>query len=122
MLGNALAHLVEDVQPSTLRLRQRFAHDLSGDAADLDVHLQRGDAVSGPGDFEVHVTVVIFCAGDVGKDGVLVPFLHQSHRHTRHRRLADGTPASIKESEAPQTVAMEEDPFDSKMSETTRMV
>jgi hypothetical protein len=34
----------------------------------------------------------------------------------------NGTPASINESEAPQTVAMEEDPLDSKMSETTRMV
>src|ERR1700732_4008813 len=31
-----------------------------------------------------------------------------------------GTPASINASEAPQTVAIDEDPFDSKMSETTR--
>jgi hypothetical protein len=32
-----------------------------------------------------------------------------------------GTPASIIESDPPQTVAMEEEPFDSRMSETTRM-
>ena len=32
-----------------------------------------------------------------------------------------GTPASISESEPPQTVAIEEDPFDSMMSETRRM-
>ncbi len=32
-----------------------------------------------------------------------------------------GTPASINESEAPQTVAIEDDPFDSRMSETTRI-
>src|SRR6266581_9544067 len=32
-----------------------------------------------------------------------------------------GTPASINESEAPQTVAIDDDPFDSRMSETTRM-
>ena len=32
-----------------------------------------------------------------------------------------GTPASIRESDAPQIVAMDDDPFDSRMSETTRM-
>jgi hypothetical protein len=32
-----------------------------------------------------------------------------------------GTPASISESEAPQTVAIDDDPLDSRMSETTRM-
>src|SRR5271163_4117893 len=32
-----------------------------------------------------------------------------------------GTPASIIESEAPQTVAIDDDPFDSRMSETTRI-
>ena len=35
---------------------------------------------------------------------------------------ASGTPASISASEAPQTVAMELEPFDSRMSLTTRMV
>ena len=33
-----------------------------------------------------------------------------------------GTPASIRERLAPQTVAMEEEPFDSRMSETMRTV
>ena len=33
-----------------------------------------------------------------------------------------GTPASINESEVPQTVAIDEDPFDSVISETTRNV
>ena len=33
-----------------------------------------------------------------------------------------GTPASISDSEEPHTEAIEEDPFDSKMSETTRIV
>ena len=32
-----------------------------------------------------------------------------------------GTPASISASEPPQTVAMEDDPLDSRMSETSRM-
>ena len=33
-----------------------------------------------------------------------------------------GTPASIRASEVPQTVAIEEEPFDSVISETTRTV
>ena len=72
------------------------------------------------GDFEVHVAVVVFCAGNVGQDGVLISFLHQTHGHARHWCLS-GTPASINESEAPQTEAIEEEPLDSRMSETTRM-
>ena len=39
-----LAHVAEDVQPALAGLVQRLLHDLAGDAADLDVHLQRGDA------------------------------------------------------------------------------
>ncbi|OQC68003.1 MAG: hypothetical protein BWX47_01962 [candidate division Hyd24-12 bacterium ADurb.Bin004] len=33
-----------------------------------------------------------------------------------------GTPASIRQSVPPQTVAIEDDPFDSRMSDTTRTV
>ena len=60
-----------------------------GDAADLDVHLQRGDAVGGAGDLEVHVAVVVLGAGDVGEHGVLAGLLvhHQAHRDAGHRRL-----------------------------------
>ena len=35
---------------------------------------------------------------------------------------AIGTPASISASEVPQTVAIEDEPFDSVISETTRIV
>ena len=41
----------------------------------------------GSGDFEVHVAVVIFRAGDVGQDGVVVAFLHQSHGDAGDRSL-----------------------------------
>ena len=33
-----------------------------------------------------------------------------------------GTPASISDSEAPHTVAIDDEPFDSVISETTRIV
>ena len=87
MAGNPLAHLLQNVQPSALRLRQSLPHDLSGNAPDLNIHLQCGDAVFCPRDFEIHVAVVIFRPGDVGENGVIVPFLHQPHRHPRHRGL-----------------------------------
>src|SRR5690606_39938184 len=39
------AHLPENVDAAGPGLRQRLAHDGGGDAGDLDVHLQRGDAL-----------------------------------------------------------------------------
>ena len=43
-----LGHLAEDVHPAGARLLQRLRHDLRRDAGDLDVHLQRGDALRVP--------------------------------------------------------------------------
>ena len=68
-LAERLRHLAEDVQTPVLRLVERGLHDLLGDALDLDVHLQRGDAVRGAGDLEVHVAEVILVAEDVGEHG-----------------------------------------------------
>src|SRR3546814_6855045 len=53
--GQRAGHLAEDVQAALLGLGQRDLHDFLGDALDLDVHLQGGDAVRGAGDLEVHV-------------------------------------------------------------------
>ena len=49
-------------------LFQRFFHDLGAQAADLDVHLQGGDAFGGTGNFEIHVAEMIFGALDVGQN------------------------------------------------------
>ena len=62
-----------------LGLRERVAQDLERDARDLDVHLQRGDALLGAGDLEVHVAEVVLDAGDVGEDDVVVALLDQAH-------------------------------------------
>src|SRR4051812_27695199 len=43
-------HLAQDVQAGLLGLRERVAQDVERDARDLDVHLQRGDAVRSAGD------------------------------------------------------------------------
>src|SRR5579884_802452 len=83
-LGDGFVHLVEDEQAAAAGLLQGFTHDLRGDARDLDIHLQGGDAVAGAGDFEIHVAVVVFGAGDIGEDGVLLFFLDQAHGHAGH--------------------------------------
>ena len=63
------------------RLLKRLAHDLARDAADLDVHLQSGNALARARHLEVHIPVVIFRARNVGQNRILLAFLHQPHRH-----------------------------------------
>ena len=43
-LASAVGHDAEDVLAPAARLLQRVLQDLEGDAADLDVHLEGGDA------------------------------------------------------------------------------
>ena len=85
--GERLLHLAEDVQAAFLGLRQRLAHDLEVEPLDLDVHLDRGDALLGARDLEVHVAQVILGAEDVGEDRVRSSFLDQSHRDAGNRRV-----------------------------------
>ena len=87
----------------------------------LDVHLQRGDSGARARDFEIHVAVVIFRAGDVGEHGVVVAFDHQAHGDARARRADRNARIHQRESEPPHTVAIDDDPFDSRMSETRRI-
>ena len=65
--------LLEDEQTPLPGLLEGLAHDLPGNADDLDVHLQRSDAVFGPGDLEVHVSVVVFESRDVAKARRICP-------------------------------------------------
>ena len=67
--GQRLGHLAEDMAAAVARLVQRDPHDLLGDRGDLDVHLQRGDALLGAGDLEVHVAEMVLVAEDVGQHG-----------------------------------------------------
>ena len=75
----------------------------------------------GAGDLEVHVTEVILGALDVGEDDVVVALLDEAHGDPAHRRRI-GTPASMSASVDPQTDPMEDEPFDSSVSETRRIV
>ena len=80
--GESFIHDVENLQARLAGLSQGFAHHGDADAADLDVHLQRGDSLAGTGNLEIHVAVMIFGTGDVGEDGVLIAFHHQAHGDT----------------------------------------
>src|SRR5690606_25264154 len=86
-LGHHLEHLAEDVQPGLARLVERGLEDLTGQARDLDVHLQRGDAGAGAGDLEVHVAEVILVAEDGGQVRVLAALLLEAHGDAGDRRL-----------------------------------
>jgi hypothetical protein len=54
-------------------------------AIDLDVHLQRGDAVGGAGNLEVHVAEVILVAEDVGEHREALAFLDETHGNAGNR-------------------------------------
>ena len=73
------------MQTRAVSLFQRTLHDLLGDALDLDVHLQGGHAVGGPGDLEVHVAERVLHPEDIGEDRHPVAFLDQTHRDPRAR-------------------------------------
>ena len=82
-------HLVQDEEPANPGLLERITHDLGCDAGDLDVHLQRRHTLRGPGHLEVHVTVAVFLARDVGEHRIASGgrIGDEPHRHATHWRL-----------------------------------
>ncbi len=103
VLRQGLRHLAQDVHAPVLRLAERHAHDLLGDAGDLDVHLQRGHAPLGARYLEVHIAEMILVAEDVGQHGIALVLEDEAHGdaggralerdarvHQRQRRAAYG--------------------------------
>ncbi len=69
-------------------LLQCFLHHLRAQTADLDIHLQGGDALGSAGDFEIHIAEVVFGALDIGQDLVTAGRIgDQAHGHTGDRGL-----------------------------------
>ena len=104
-----------------LGLLERDLHDLRGDGGDLDVHLQGGDALLGSGHLEIHVAEMILVTQNVGEHGETASSLIRPMAMPATGRVS-GTPASISASDVPQTVAIEDEPLDSVISDTTRSV
>src|SRR5229473_209754 len=84
---DSLLHHAEHEQPRVARLMQRLAHHVARHAADLVVHLDRGDAVGRARDLEVHVAEMVLVAEDVGEDTYLIALLDETHRDSSDRRL-----------------------------------
>jgi hypothetical protein len=84
--------------------------------------LDAGDAVLRAGDLEVHVAVVVLVTDDVGEQHPLVLDCLTRPTEMPATGFEIGTPAAIRPSVAPQTLAIELEPFDSRMSEITRIV
>ncbi|KTT91493.1 hypothetical protein NS44R_14805, partial [Mammaliicoccus sciuri] len=85
--GQGLGHFTQDVDAPFLGLGKRNLHDLLGDALDLDVHLERGDALVGAGDLEVHVAEMILVAEDVRQHREALTLEDQAHGDTGGRPL-----------------------------------
>ena len=120
--GDRGQHLPQDFDARFAALGQRGLDDLFADAVDLQVELNARDAVLRAGDLEVHVAEVVFVADDVGQQGPLVVASFTRPTEMPATGLVIGTPAAISPSVAPQTLAIELEPFDSRMSEITRIV
>ena len=82
-----LGHFAKDMRTAFVRLRERLLHDRFGDARDLDVHLQRGDAFARARNLEVHVAEVILVAKNVRNHRKILAFKDQAHRDSRNRAL-----------------------------------
>ena len=97
---DGLLHFAEDMQAGLMRLTHGLAHDLGGQAGDLDVHLHGGYAFGGTGNLEVHVAEGIFVAEDVGQHDEVIAFLDEAHSHAgdrignRHARVHEGQAAA----------------------------
>src|SRR5205823_11857442 len=61
-------HLRQHDHASLACVLQRRAHHVDGHALDLDVHLQRGDALLGAGALDVHAAAAVVGAPDAGDD------------------------------------------------------
>ncbi len=73
--GDCLGHFREDVHPRDASFFHRFNHEREGNALELEVELETGDAFFRSGDFAIHVAVMVFPANDVGKQLILGNFL-----------------------------------------------
>ena len=84
VLGQRLRHVTQDVQPAVAwPARGQCCMISSGDAGDLDVHLQRGHAPLGAGHLEVHVAEMVLVAEDVGEHGIALVLEDEAHGDTR---------------------------------------
>ena len=113
-------HDIEYLHDPFLSLNNGPGHGVLCNALDLNIHLNSGNSFSCPGNLEIHIAEVVFITQDIGEDDFRVSLTRPMAIPATGSLM--GTPASMRERHPPQTVAIEEEPFDSSISETIRMV
>src|ERR1017187_1198320 len=73
--GECLGHFGENMHARDAGLFNRLNHHAMRNALELEVELETGDALFRPGNFAIHVAVIIFPADDVGEELVFGDFL-----------------------------------------------
>jgi hypothetical protein len=73
------------VQPAVARLGERLRQHFVGQATELVVELDRGDADFGADHLEVHVAEVVLVAEDVAEHRVALAVGDEAHRDAGHR-------------------------------------
>lgn len=87
----------------------------------FDIHLGSSDTVLCTGYLEVHIAEVVLITEDIGQYGVFSsPAFLINPIAIPDTGFLIFTPASISASVPAHTVAMEDEPFDSRISDTTR--
>jgi hypothetical protein len=121
--GDHLLHLLDDLEPALAGLLEDLLDLVEVQAAGLEVELDAGDALAGAGDLEVHVAEEVLLADDVGDEQlVLAVLVGEAADEMPATGALIGTPASISARHPPQTEAIDDEPLDSVMSLTMRMV
>ena len=87
MSRDRLIHLAENMQTAFFCLFKGMPHDFESYAGDFDIHLQRGNTVSGTGHLEIHVAEVVFVAENITENLVIFAFFDQAHGNTCHWSL-----------------------------------
>ena len=64
--------LVHDIESCLSGSCDRLLYDRSGQAVDLDIHLDSGDTVMGTCYLEVHIAEEVLQALDIGQDDIIV--------------------------------------------------
>ena len=86
-LINAFQHLAKDKCAPLLRLCQSGGENIPRDARDLDIHLNRRNALCRSRNLKVHIAECVFHALYIRQNGIIVAVPDEPHSDTGNRAL-----------------------------------
>ena len=127
--GKRRFHGFQNMDARIAGIFQSLGQNFHRKAVNFHVHLHARHTIVCSGNFQIHVAVVVFGALDIGEDfeifyvrcAVSVRSHHEPHRNTCGGFLQGHARVHERKDDA-QTVAIEDDPLEDMISETTRMV